>query len=238
MRTKARLLLGLSILGVATLAAAADGDNIIRFGGAYVAPTGDLTGEASFVEDLGDGTTLAFDGTLTLEPQSEAALFVGYERRLTDLLGVEFTLWGAEHDVDGQLKGTAWLLDSNTGELITTAPIDATEKLGTVTVNPVTAGVNFHLTPNARADLYLGPFVSYVLYGDLEAEGEQALAIDDDFGWGAVVGVDISLGKSAWLLTGAARYLDTEASPKDLGPDDDPLDVTPWVVQISAGVKF
>ena len=223
--------------GVSSIAGAADEKNIVRFGGAYVAPTGDWTGDASFSEDLGDGTMLAFDGTLTLEPQGQAAIFLGYERRFTDLLGLEFTTWSARHDVDGRLQGTVWLLDSNTGELIDTAPIDATEKIGDVTVAPLTAGLNFHLTPRSRVDFYLGPMISYVVYGDLESEGET-LGIDPDFAFGAVAGVDIPLGKGRWLLTGAVRYLDTSATFEDMGSGDDPLDVKPWVAQVSAGVKF
>jgi outer membrane protein W len=50
--------------------------------------------------------------------------------------------------------------------------------------------------------------------------------------------LDIPLGDKGWMLTGAARYLDTEAEPKDMGPGDVPLDVQPWVVQISAGYRF
>lgn len=224
--------------GMWSIAGAADQKNVVRFGGAYVSPTGDLSGEDSFSEDLGDGTTLAFAGSLTLESQSAASPFLGYERRFTDLLGLEFTVWSADHDVDGRLQGTAWLLDSNTGELISVASLDVTEKVGKVSVTPLTAGLNFHLTPRSRADVYLGPFVSYVLYGDFEVEGADSMAIDDDFAFGGVVGVDIRLGSGGWILTGAGRYLDTSASPKDLGPGDDPLDVKPWVVQVSAGVKF
>lgn len=237
MRTAGVVVLVLCLVGACGVADSADGKNVFRFGGAYVSPTGDLSGEESAEEDLGDGTMLALEGTLTIEPQSEMALLLGYERRFTDLFGLELVMWNAKHDVDGRFDGDYWLLDSETGGLIETGSLAFTEKLGDVSVTPLTAGVNFHLTRQSRIDLYAGPTIGYVLYGDLGI-GEEKLPIDDDFTWGAVVGVDVPLGEKGWMFTGAVRYLDTEASPEDLGPGDNALDVSPWIVQVSAGYRF
>lgn len=216
---------------------AAEGPNVVRFGVAYVAPTGDLSGPVSISGDLGDGTMLAFEGTLTLEPQPEVALFFAYERRFSDLLGAEIGVWNAKHDVDGRLNGTYWLLDSGSGMLLETGPLDVTEKYGDVSVMPFTVGLNFHLTRKSRVDLYAGPFVAYVFYGDFEVAGES-LGVEDEVTWGGVVGLDVPVGEGGWLLTGAVRYLDTEATPENSELGGDPIDVTPWVAQLSAGVRF
>lgn len=237
MRKAGLVVLVLILVGVWTVTDAADGKNVFRFGAAYVSPTGDLSGEESVNEDLGDGTMLSLEGTLTLEPQSEVALLLGYERRVTDLFGVEFMVWNAKHDVDGRFNGEYWLLDSGTGELIEHGAIQFAETLGDVKVTPLTAGLNFHLTRQSRFDLYVGPTIGYVLYGDLDI-GDERLSIDDDFTWGAAFGVDLPMGDKGWMFSGALRYLDTEASPDDLGPTDESLDVSPWVVQVSAGYRF
>jgi outer membrane protein W len=237
MRQEFRISVVLCALAGWGVASAAEGPNVVRFGVGYVAPTGDLSGPVSISADLGDGTTLAFEGTLTLEPQSEMALFFAYERRFSDLLGAEVAVWNAKHDVDGRLAGTYWLLDSGSGMLIETGPLDFTEKYGDVSVMPFTVGLDFHLTPKARVDLYAGPFVAYVFYGDFEVEGES-LGVEDDVTWGGVVGLDVPIGKGGWLLTGAVRYLDTEAEPENRELGGDPIDVTPWVAQLSAGVRF
>jgi outer membrane protein W len=219
MRTTGYLIVVLCLIGSWTATDAADGKNVFRFGGAYVSPTGDISGEESVNEDLGDGTMLSLEGTLTLEPQGEFALLLGYERRVTDLFG-EY-----------------WLLDSGTGELIENGSIRFTETLGDVKVMPLTAGLNFHLTRQSRVDVYVGPTIGYVFYGDLDVEDER-LSIDDDFTWGAALGFDLPMGDQGWMFSGALRYLDTEASPDDLGPGDESMDVSPWVVQVSAGYRF
>jgi outer membrane protein W len=237
MRKAIVAIFALCIVGAWSVASAADGKNLFRFGGAFVSPTGDLSGEESDSADLGDGTMISLDGTLTLEPQSEFALLLGYERRFTDLFGLEFVAWNAKHDVDGRFSGEYWLLDSDTGKLIENGTLQFTETLGDVKVMPLTAGLNFHLTRQSRFDLYVGPTVGYVFYGNLDVEGER-LSIDDDFTWGATLGFDLPMGGKGWMLTGALRYLDTEASPDDLGPGDQALDVAPWVVQVSAGYRF
>lgn len=233
------LIIGLAacVVGLGVVAEAAEGKNVIRFGGAYVSPTGDLSGAYSIEGDLGNGTMLTVEGTLTLEPQSAVAPFFGYERRFTNRLGLEVATWLAKHDVDGRVQGTYWLLDSGTGMLIETGSIDVTDTFGEVNVMPLSVGLNVHLIPKSRVDLYVGPTLDYVFYGDFKVEGES-LSIDDDVTWGAVLGLDIPLGDKGWMLTGAARYLDTEAEPTDMGPGDAPLDVKPWIVQISAGYHF
>lgn len=237
MRKTGVVVLALCMVGAWSVADAADGKNVFRFGGAFVSPTGDLSGEDSVSEDLGDGTMLSIEGTLTLEPQSEIALLLAYERRFTDLFGLEFVVWNAKHDLDGRFQGEYWLLDSDTGELIETGPLQFTETLGDVKMTPLTAGINFHLTRQSRFDLYVGPTIGYVSYGDLGV-GEEKLSLDGDFTWGATVGVDLPFGAKGWMFTGALRYLDTEASPDELGPGDESLDVSPWVVQVSAGYRF
>ena len=201
-------------------------------------PSGDLTEPVSFGgEDLGDGTMLAFDGTLTIEPQDSGALTVGYEYRLNELLGFDFVLLNAKSDVDGRLRGTFWINDSNTGELIDTGPLDETQEVGDVTFTPMTVGVNFHLTPRSKLDLFVAPVVGYVLYGDLDLSGDK-ISMEDDFTYGVTVGLDIPLGGGRWVFNGALRYLSAETKPDEPGFEGESLDVSPVVFQVAAGYRF
>jgi len=216
----------------------ADRKSVVRFGGAYVMPTGDMTVPASFSgEDLGNGTMLAFDGTLTVEPQDAIGLTVGYEYRWSELLGLDFTLLTATSDVDGRLRGTFWINDSNTGELIATGPLDETEEIGEVDFTPLMAGVNFHLTPKAKVDFYVAPVLAYVFYGDLDLLG-QRVSLDDDFAYGAAMGVDVPAGNGRWFFSGALRYLSSEAQPDEPGFAGESLDVSPFLIQVAAGYRF
>jgi hypothetical protein len=52
---------------------------------------------------------LAFDGASTIEPQDSLAITVGFEYRLSELLGLDFVLFNATSDVDGRLQGTVWI---------------------------------------------------------------------------------------------------------------------------------
>jgi outer membrane protein W len=213
------------------------GKSVLRVGGAYVMPSGDLTESGSFTgEDLGDGTMLAFEGTLTIEPQDTYGFTVGYEYSLIDFLGFDFVLLNATSDVDGRLLGTYWINDSNTGDLIDTGPLDETDEIGDVTFTPVTVGINFHLTPGSKLDFFVAPVVGYVFYGDLDVYGDK-VSMEDGFTYGATVGLDIPLGER-WVVNGALRYLSTETKIDEPGFESDSLDVSPVVFQVAMGYRF
>jgi len=220
-----------------TAAPAAETANVVRFGALWSHPTGDLTSDGFFVEDLGDGTRLEFSGTLTVEADDALGFAFGYERRLTDLIGLDFNLFQANHDVDGTLSGIARIIDNTTGAILDETPLELTETVGDVDVTPVLVGANFHVSRGRSFDLYLGPFLGYVLYGDLEIEGEK-VSIDDDLAFGAVLGVDVPFRGDRWTFCAALRYLNTKAEPKDMAPEDSPLDVKPWIAQVGFGRRF
>jgi hypothetical protein len=216
---------------------AADRQNLIRFGAAYVAPTGELTTDGFFVEDVDPATRLEFMGDLVIEPTEAVGLWISYERRFGHLIGLDATLLGADHDVDGTLSGTISLIDNGNNEVLQQESFQATEDLADLQITPLMVGANFHVLRDGAVDLYLGPFLAYVFYGDLDF-GFESIPIDDDVGFGAVVGVDVPLGKGGWVFSGAIRYLTTDAQPSESGPDSMALDVDPWIVQVGAGYRF
>jgi len=217
-------------------AAAPDRPNVVRGGLAYVVPTGDLTTDGFFVAPVDPDTRIEFSGDLILEPQEQLGGWVEYERRFTDRIGLDVALLATGHDVDGTLRGTLRLIDNATNDILEETPVAETEKVADIDFTPLFVGANFHLTPGRSFDVYLGPFVAWVTYGDLEL-GDESISIDDDFGLGAVVGIDLPVGRGRWNFSGALRYLQTEADPGS-GPDDRPLDVNPWIVQAGVGYRF
>ena len=89
----------------------------------------------------------------------------------------------------------------------------------------LTAGLNFHLTPNRRVDLFLGPLVGFVGYG-----GD----FDDDLAWGVNLGVDVPL-PWRWYFTGGARYLKSSAEAPASGLD---LEVDPIILSAGLSIRF
>lgn len=208
-----------------------DRPHLVRFGGAYVVPTGDLTEDGFFVEDLGDGTRLEFQGDLTIEAVEAFGPFVSYEYRLSPRIGLEAAVTSTRHDVDGTLDGTLQQIDNLSGEVLAEMALEETATVGDVSLMPLTLGLNVHLLGEDGLDLYVGPVAGYVWFGDLEIEGET-VAIDDDVTFGAVLGLDVPLG-DRWIVGGAVRYLAVSA---DL--EGESLGVDPWVVHAHAGVRF
>jgi outer membrane protein W len=85
-------------------------------------------------------------------------------------------------------------------------------------MTPILTRLNVHLTPDRRADLYFGPVAGYVLMSDLTlrvalpflgvgAVDEQRHPAEDQFTWGAHLGLDVRLGGGSSYLTAGATYL-------------------------------
>jgi outer membrane protein W len=76
--------------------------------------------------------------------------------------------------------------------------------------------------------------VSYVIYGDVYGR-----PMKNDFGYGAVVGIDVPLGSGKWTFSSSVRYIktadETETTDPELYLD---IDVDPVIVQIGTGVTF
>lgn len=121
---------------------------------------------------------------------------------------------------------------------------------------PVLARLDWHLTPGRRADLYLGPVIGQVRYGDVETEirgdvlgGEtvpvERLETKDSFAWGAHIGVDLPIGNRGAFFTAGATWLQAEVEtegfddPEDFedGGDFD-FDLNPLIARVGFGYRF
>jgi outer membrane protein W len=225
---------------------AGDDKNKFRFCATHINPTGDLTYREQVVISTSPSPTAAVLPVMTLvgeikaEPDAATGLMVGYERELTPLIGLDFGVRFTNHDVD--LDSQLFMVDTSTGMRVI---LDQDSDTGDMDVMPVTMGVNFHLLNSDRYDLYVGPAVAYVSYGDFKQSGEPDLEIDDEFGWAGVVGLDVGIGDTRqWSFTVAARYMDADADinvPAYVTGDqeiDVTMDMNSFSVDVGFGVRF
>lgn len=207
--------LGLALLVATPAAVATEGEWTVRVGAPWVESGLDY-------REVEDGTTLQVVG------QQGYGLGLSLERRYSERFGWEFGITWNQGDVD--LRFTDPLLGS----------FVATDTSAPITLS---AGPDIHLTPNAKADLYFGPTIAYVLYNDLAFNllGQTLdVSIDDGFAWGGVLGLDYPVGEEGWYFCSSIRYLDAEA---DATPEDDPsetvaLSVDPLMVAVGFGYRF
>lgn len=123
-------------------------------------------------------------------------------------------------------------------------------------MTPVLARLDVHLTPDRKVDLYLGPVLGYVRYGDIKTEVRsdflgEALSVGrvrtrDGFAWGGQIGMDVPLGSRGTFFTVKATYLEAEVETIEELDDVDEgdvevesgFDLDPFVVQAGFGYRF
>ncbi len=169
-----------------------------------------------FVSPTGDLT----EAGETLEADNAVGVSLGYEHVFIDRIGLDFNLAFSKHDLE------------------ISSPIQSGTVGDVDMFMPVTAGVNFHLIRNNIVDFYAGPFAGYVLYGDIDpTESDLAVvSIENDFAFGGVVGLDVSLTGKGLILTSALKYIQTTAEPEV--PSFSEIDIDPWVIQVGLGFRF
>ncbi len=150
---------------------------------------------------------------------------IGLEYRATNLIGYEVGLaYAKTPDVDD----TA---DTNRNEL-GEGP----------SFMPLMAGVNFHFLDSDQFDVYAGPRIAYVRFGDvdLDVDGQStAFDIDSELAWGASGGFTYRFGESRWAVTAQATYLDLdmEITQRDTA-EDVTIGVNPLMLTLGASFRF
>ena len=231
----ARIILVAGTVLMAGVAAQASEGYIVRFAGASVHPTNDLQIDERESLPLGDGTTLETYTRLSVEADSAFGFCIDFERRFNDLFGLGFTVMRAEHDVDAAGDGTVRIVDDGTGIVLVDQSESLTMPLGAVDMTPILLGANFHFGGNEKVDLYAGPFIGLIDFGDLTFEGER-VGFKDEFAYGATLGMDVPFGKGGAAFSASARYMVAGAESDEV--DSDTLDVDPLVVLVGVGYRF
>jgi outer membrane protein W len=190
---------------------------------------------AAAADDTGwrlKGTGVAAQPTLGGDDDPAFGVGVGLEYRASRRLGVELSALTAEIE-----------------EELTFGFFDDSVTIGTaLRMTPVLAKLNVHLTPDSRADLYLGPVAGRMMYGDFDVtvhsslDGETvrgSVKTEDDWAWGAHIGVDVPVGDRGLFFTAGATWLKAEVEiedPEEGGTFSSNLD--PLIAQVGFGYRF
>ena len=233
--------IGKSLLLLAALSLAASGaaqareGYIVRFAGASIHPTGDLRIDESAAVALGDGTTLEQTTRVAVEADSAFGFCIDFERRYNDLFGLGLTIMWADHDLDATGSETARITDDATNAVLIETTESLTLPLGGVDMMPLLVGGNFHFGASEKVDLYAGPFVGLVTFGDLMFE-DQRIGFRDDFAWGATLGMDVPFRNGKAAFSASARYMFADAESDEVEPQT--LELDPLVVMFGLGYRF
>ncbi len=148
------------------------------------------------------------------------------EYRFSELLGVEIGVLGA-----GSVDVKAGVFDGGVGTAV-----------GVNSFSPVSLGLNFHLTADSPVDVYAGPLLAIVNYGDVDVEtgiggATTSVSVDSDVGWGAIVGLDVPIGSRGWTLQTNVRFIETslKGSHDDLSFDSN---FDPFIFSLGVGYRF
>lgn len=137
------------------------------------------------------------------------ALAINGEYRFNRRFGLDLGAFGGSGvDVRGQRTWINW------------AEFDVYD---TMSVSGLTAGVDIHLTPDSRVDLYICPMVALMQFGGLAFEaGPQrlrtAVEFDEDLAVGASLGLAVPLGElRKWSFSANLTHLESTLDGHDHG---------------------
>jgi len=134
---------------------------------------------------------------------AEIGVSIAMEYRLSDLIGLEL----------GAAYAKSPDIDDSTNE--------NNDELGEgPSFLPLTFGANFYLMESEQFEVYVGPRVAFVQFGDfdLDIDGvSTAFDVDDEFAWGATAGMNYRFGDSRWSFVAEATYLDVDMTITEQG---------------------
>ena len=119
----------------------------------------------------------------------------------------------------------------------------ATSSVEVTSFSPFTVGADFHLTPGKRVDLYAGPQLAWVSYGDIDVVTSPGgstieVSVDNDLGLGAILGLDVPLGERRhWAFQTNLRYLATSMEGEGIADDLD-VDFDPAIFSLGFGYRW
>jgi outer membrane protein W len=97
------------------------------------------------------------------------------------------------------------------------------------------ARANFHFGGSEKVDLYAGPFLGLVVFGDLVVEGER-IGFRDELAYGATLGMDFPFRSGKAAFSASARYMFADAESDEV--EAQTLDLDPLVVMFGLGYRF
>ena len=180
-------------------------------------PLGTFRAFIDYAIPTADTTSTLFGEQVRVEAESTFGLGLFYELR-GDRFGIELGVMFQEYDF--KIRGTEG------------SSMDA--KLGKARVTPLVVGLDIHmLRPSAKADLYFAPLLTYNIWEDFKHTGGGTTGLENEWGVGAVLGIDVPFGSAGWQFNGALRYLKMQADDKV-----DAIDIHPLYIEAGVGYRF
>jgi hypothetical protein len=139
----------------------------------------------------------------------------------TNLFGVEPAISSSGHDVD------------------VTPMADETLSFGEIDLFAMTTNLNFHLLPQSKLDLVIGPTIGYAFWGDLKTDlFPENFAAEDEFIYGAHVALNVPFAEGKWAFSAAVDYLLTEINLEGGDSSDPALGVDPLMIKLGVSYRF
>lgn len=172
----------------------------------------------SYVTPLSDSSVDFYDpyaGDIHATVQADPSFGFGLssEYKFTEKVGLEVGILFSDVDFEVETMGVS---------------VD----LGSSLMMPLFLECNYHPLKSEKVDFYFGPLVAYTMWGNLDVGG-GSLEMDNDFGFGAAVGVDVPFGSSDWMFTSSMRYISASTGDSSLE-----LKVDPLFVNLGVGYRF
>lgn len=117
-------------------------------------------------------------------------------------------------------------------------------------MTPVLAELLWHLTPDSRADLYIGPVAGYVVMSDLAVRADIVIYDEPQYSqwisfptrnswaWGGTVGVNVRLGSGGSFLTLGATYLEVPLDFELAADLVESAEIDPLALHLGYGFRF
>lgn len=140
----------------------------------------------------------------------------GFEWRLNKVVGLEGSYLVGSNDVDF-----------------------GSTNIGSLDSNAITAALNFHIVPTKHFDLWVAPVASWYHFKDFELDssvGGGSTSINDEWGYGAAVGLDIGFNKT-FAITAGVRYVKLNVSSDSSGGVDN-VDINPLISRVGVAFRF
>lgn len=167
-----------------------------------------IFGGAAFVSPLGEEDVDIGQVRDSIQASNELGWTVGFEARVNKGIGLEFDYINVTNDIEF-----------------------GNRTITNVDLDPISFTLNFHLIPTRVVDFYIGPTVSYFIWGDLDL-GNGRVSADNELDFGASAGLEI--GGEHFAFLGGLRWVAADLSPSG-GPS---IKVDPLISRLGVAFKW
>jgi len=144
-----------------------------------------------WISPLGDDDVTVGSVTDAVKGSDGAGYEAGFEWRLHKVVGIEGSYFKGSNDFDF-----------------------GSTSVGSLDQRAITAALNFHIIPTKHFDLWIGPVVSWYKFDDFEVSPGTSLSLDNRWGYGAALGIDIGITKG-FAFTAGVRYTKVSLTSSD-----------------------